>query len=120
MESPRGRPGPETDLLALGEQQAAIFGDGPGQTPSERPSGLRLSEVPAANAEDAEPGYSEETGFGWQNTVESKVRLAPFVCLPWKHQCVFQEAGLKGCGSLCWAHSPSVPQADPTARQNSP
>ena len=44
MESPRGRPGPETDLLALGEQQAAIFGDGPGQTPSERPSGLRLSE----------------------------------------------------------------------------
>ncbi|XP_055262562.1 BLOC-1-related complex subunit 6 [Moschus berezovskii] len=44
MESPRGRPGPETDLLALGEQQAAIFGDDPGQTPSERPSGLRLSE----------------------------------------------------------------------------
>ncbi|XP_057573109.1 BLOC-1-related complex subunit 6 [Hippopotamus amphibius kiboko] len=44
MESPRGRPGPEADLLALGEEQAAIFGGGPSRTPSEPPSGLGLSE----------------------------------------------------------------------------
>ncbi|XP_046532049.1 BLOC-1-related complex subunit 6 [Equus quagga] len=44
MESPRGRPGPEADLLAAGEQQAAILGGGPSRTPSEPPSGLRLSE----------------------------------------------------------------------------
>lgn len=47
--------------------------------------------LPAANAEDTEPGCSEETGFGEQNAAESKVRLAPFVCLPWKCWCVFQE-----------------------------
>ncbi|KAB0401766.1 hypothetical protein E2I00_019979 [Balaenoptera physalus] len=44
MESPRGRPGPEAGLLALGEQQAAIIGGGPDRTASEPPSGLRLSE----------------------------------------------------------------------------
>ncbi|XP_007457874.1 PREDICTED: uncharacterized protein C17orf59 homolog [Lipotes vexillifer] len=44
MESPRGRPGPKAGLLALGEQQAAIFGGGLGRTASEPPSGLRLSE----------------------------------------------------------------------------
>ncbi|XP_012631035.2 BLOC-1-related complex subunit 6 [Microcebus murinus] len=43
MESPRGRPGPEADLRAPAEQQAAIFGGGPGRTPSEPPSGLRVS-----------------------------------------------------------------------------
>uniref|UniRef100_A0A8D0N3A1 BLOC-1-related complex subunit 6 C-terminal helix domain-containing protein n=1 Tax=Sus scrofa TaxID=9823 RepID=A0A8D0N3A1_PIG len=52
MESPRGRPGPEADLLALGEQQTAIFGGGPGRTPSEPPAGLRLSgEEEAENVE---------------------------------------------------------------------
>nr|XP_008268976.2 BLOC-1-related complex subunit 6 [Oryctolagus cuniculus] len=40
MESSRGRPGPETDLLALPVQQAEIFRSGPGRTPSEPPSGL--------------------------------------------------------------------------------
>lgn len=64
--------------------------------------------------------FRRDFGFGKQNTVESKVRLAPFVCLPWKHRCVLQEAGLKGYGSLCWAHSPSGPQPDPAAWQNSP
>ncbi|XP_019521529.1 PREDICTED: BLOC-1-related complex subunit 6 [Hipposideros armiger] len=43
MESSLGRPGPEADLLALRGQQAAIFGSGPGRTPSESPSGLRVS-----------------------------------------------------------------------------
>ncbi|KAG8507060.1 BLOC-1-related complex subunit 6 [Galemys pyrenaicus] len=43
MESSRGRPGPEADLLALGEQQAAIFSGGSDRMPSESPSGLRLS-----------------------------------------------------------------------------
>ncbi|MBZ3888408.1 hypothetical protein SUZIE_197805 [Sciurus carolinensis] len=43
MESSRGRPGPEADLLALAEQQAAIFCGGPGGTPSKPPSGLRVS-----------------------------------------------------------------------------
>ncbi|XP_069339450.1 BLOC-1-related complex subunit 6 [Eulemur rufifrons] len=42
MESPRGRPGPEADLLAPAEQQAAIFGGGPDRTSSEPPSGLRV------------------------------------------------------------------------------
>lgn len=64
--------------------------------------------------------FRRDFGFGKQNTVESKVRLAPFVCLPWKHWCVLQEAGLKGYGSLCWAHGPSGPQPDPAAWQNSP
>ncbi|KAM8956067.1 BLOC-1-related complex subunit 6 [Lycaon pictus] len=40
MESSRGRPGPEADLPAPGEQQAALWGGGPGQAPSEPPSGL--------------------------------------------------------------------------------
>ncbi|XP_021550463.1 BLOC-1-related complex subunit 6 [Neomonachus schauinslandi] len=43
MESSRGRPGPEADLLALGEQQAAIFGGGLGRAPSAPPSGLPVS-----------------------------------------------------------------------------
>lgn len=43
MESSLGRPGPETDLLALRGQQAAIFDSGRGRTPSEPPSGLRVS-----------------------------------------------------------------------------
>ncbi|KAM8813824.1 BLOC-1-related complex subunit 6 [Rhynchonycteris naso] len=43
MESFRGQPGPEADLLALGGQQAAIFGGGPGRTPSGPPSGFRVS-----------------------------------------------------------------------------
>lgn len=64
--------------------------------------------------------FRRDFGFGKQNTVESKVRLAPFVCLLWKHRCVLQEAGLKGYRSLCWAHSPSGPQPDPAAWQNSP
>lgn len=50
--------------------------------------------------------FRRDFGFGKQNTVESKVRLALFVCFPWKHHCVLQEAGLKGYGSLCWAHRP--------------
>ncbi|XP_062968450.1 BLOC-1-related complex subunit 6 [Cynocephalus volans] len=40
MESSRGWPGPEADLLTLAEPQAATFGGGPGPTPSEPPSGL--------------------------------------------------------------------------------
>ena len=55
------------------------------------PLAPRWARLPAANAEDTEPGCSEETGFGEQNAAESKVRLAPFVCLPWKCWCVFQE-----------------------------
>ncbi|XP_002827047.2 BLOC-1-related complex subunit 6 [Pongo abelii] len=43
MESSRGRPGPETDLLAVAEHQAPTFGGGPGRTSSEPPSGLRVS-----------------------------------------------------------------------------
>ncbi|XP_074262545.1 BLOC-1-related complex subunit 6 [Saimiri boliviensis] len=43
MESSRGRPGPESDLLAVAEQQAAIFGGRPDRTSSESPSGLRVS-----------------------------------------------------------------------------
>ncbi|KAG3269928.1 BLOC-1-related complex subunit 6 [Ictidomys tridecemlineatus] len=43
MESSRGRPGSEADLLAPAEQQAAIFCGGPGGTPSKPPSGLRVS-----------------------------------------------------------------------------
>ncbi|XP_054431666.1 BLOC-1-related complex subunit 6 [Pteronotus mesoamericanus] len=43
MESSRGRPGPESDLLPLGGQQAAIFGGGPGRAPSEPPSGFQVS-----------------------------------------------------------------------------
>ncbi|XP_053426568.1 BLOC-1-related complex subunit 6 [Nycticebus coucang] len=43
MESSRGRPRPEVNLLAPAEQQAAIFGSGPGRTPSEPPSGLQVS-----------------------------------------------------------------------------
>lgn len=43
MESSRRRPGPEADLLALRGQQAAIFGGGPGQTPSEPPLSIRVS-----------------------------------------------------------------------------
>ncbi|XP_029784666.1 BLOC-1-related complex subunit 6 [Suricata suricatta] len=61
MESSRGRPGPEADLPAVGEQ---IFGGGPGRTPSEPPSGL-----PASGKEEAEnvggasrhPGASPKT-----------------------------------------------------------
>lgn len=49
MESTRGRPGPEADLLVLGEQQAAIFGGGPGRAPSAPPSGL-----PGCGQEEAE------------------------------------------------------------------
>ncbi|XP_016078007.1 PREDICTED: uncharacterized protein C17orf59 homolog [Miniopterus natalensis] len=44
MESSRGRPGPKADLLVLGGEEAAIFGSGPGRTPSEPPSGFRVSE----------------------------------------------------------------------------
>ncbi|XP_032695712.1 BLOC-1-related complex subunit 6 [Lontra canadensis] len=49
MESSRGRPGPEADLLVLGEQQAAIFGGGRGRVPSAPPSGL-----PGCGQEEAE------------------------------------------------------------------
>ncbi|XP_045149247.1 BLOC-1-related complex subunit 6 [Echinops telfairi] len=44
MESSRGRPGPETNPAALGKHQAAIFGGGPGRTPSEPSSDTRRSE----------------------------------------------------------------------------
>ena len=43
MESFRGRPGAEADLLPLGGQQAGIFGCRPGGAPSEPPSGFRVS-----------------------------------------------------------------------------
>ncbi|XP_003791159.1 BLOC-1-related complex subunit 6 [Otolemur garnettii] len=43
MESSWGRPRPEVNLLVPAEQQAAIFGSGPGRTPSEPPSGLQVS-----------------------------------------------------------------------------
>ncbi|XP_059524660.1 BLOC-1-related complex subunit 6 [Myotis daubentonii] len=43
MEASHGRPGPESDLLTLGRQRAAVFGGGPGRAPSEPPSGFRVS-----------------------------------------------------------------------------
>ncbi|XP_005878906.1 PREDICTED: uncharacterized protein C17orf59 homolog [Myotis brandtii] len=43
MESSHGRPGPESDLLTLGRERAAVFGGGPGRAPSEPPSGFRVS-----------------------------------------------------------------------------
>ncbi|XP_048221577.1 BLOC-1-related complex subunit 6 [Perognathus longimembris pacificus] len=43
MESSRGRLGSGTDLLAVGEQQAAVFSGGPGRMPSKPPSVLRVS-----------------------------------------------------------------------------
>ncbi|XP_020031132.1 BLOC-1-related complex subunit 6 [Castor canadensis] len=42
MESSRGRPGPEADLLALAEPQAASYSGGPGRTPSKPPAVLRV------------------------------------------------------------------------------
>ncbi|XP_058559692.1 BLOC-1-related complex subunit 6 [Neofelis nebulosa] len=64
MESSQGRPGPEADLPAVGEQQAVIFGGGPGRTPSEPPSGLPASgQEEAENVEGASrhPGASPKT-----------------------------------------------------------
>lgn len=49
MESSRGRPAPEADLLPPGKQQATIFTGGLGRTPSEPPSGLRVSEEEEAS-----------------------------------------------------------------------
>lgn len=43
MESSRGPPGPEADLVTLEEQQTSIFGCGPGRTSSEVSPGLRVS-----------------------------------------------------------------------------
>ncbi|XP_004604898.1 BLOC-1-related complex subunit 6 [Sorex araneus] len=43
MESSRGRPEPEAELQGPGRQQAAVFGDEPGRSPSEPPSGPWVS-----------------------------------------------------------------------------
>ncbi|KAL2765804.1 BLOC-1-related complex subunit 6 [Daubentonia madagascariensis] len=64
MESSRGRPGLETNLLAPAEQQAAIFGGGAGRTPSEPPSGLRVSgkeEAENVGGASRHPGASPKT-----------------------------------------------------------
>lgn len=89
MEMSPGRPGPEADLLALRGQQAVVFGGRPGRTPSETPSGLRVSEEEEA----------ENVGAASRHPRESPNTSSCSVVHPSERETTENEAGRAGTPS---------------------
>lgn len=95
MESSHGPHGPESDLLTLGRQRTAIFGGGPGRTPSEPTSGFQVSvEEEAENVGGssrhtrASPKTSSYSVFHWPGleAPENELGRTVMLCGPGSHQ----------------------------------